>query len=125
MWINLVDMAKRETPAGDRGAAGKGEMAAEHYLPHLRAWRAYRKLTQARLAELAGCSQAFIAQLEKGTSDAPLGQVARIARALRITRMQLLFFAPGEDNIYEIVSGLPESDHAIAKRLLKSIKPPT
>jgi transcriptional regulator with XRE-family HTH domain len=123
MLINLVDMPKRTSPPVAREAPEDRE-ATEHYLPYLRAWRNYRKFTQARLAELAGCSQAFIAQLEKGTSDAPLGQVARIARALRITRMQLLFFAPGEDNIYEIVSELSESDLPIAKRLLKSINPP-
>jgi DNA-binding XRE family transcriptional regulator len=45
-------------------------------------WRKRRGLTQAKLAELVGVSQVFVAQMESGKRDGSIAVLARLARAL-------------------------------------------
>lgn len=52
---------------------------------HLRAWREYRKLSQARLAEMAGTSANMIQYLESGERGLSLKWLRRLAPALQTT----------------------------------------
>ncbi|WIY70068.1 helix-turn-helix transcriptional regulator [Aquidulcibacter paucihalophilus] len=50
----------------------------------VRAWRRYRGLTIARLAEIAGLSAAYISQIETGTRAGTVETLGRIAAALTV-----------------------------------------
>lgn len=63
-------------------------MDQEH---HLRTARVRSGLTQAQLAELAGCSQADISKYEKGTRPSRLDVITKMAAALDITREDVIF----------------------------------
>ena len=53
-------------------------------------WRRRADLTQAQLAAKVGVSQAFLAQLERGTRTGPVGLHAKLARALGVRIEDLL-----------------------------------
>lgn len=50
----------------------------------VRAWRQYRGLTIARLAEVAGLSAAYLSQIETGTRAGTVETLGRIAFALAV-----------------------------------------
>ena len=75
----------------------KGESMAEklkYSLPHLREWRAQRVLTQRELAERSGVDRIAILRLETGKTQAIPATVAKLAKALGISREQLVREAP-------------------------------
>ena len=47
-------------------------------------------LSQYTLAEKAGISRDYLRDLEKGSSDPTVGMVTRLAKALKVTLMELL-----------------------------------
>lgn len=51
----------------------------------IREERQRARLTQERLAELAGCNETYIGQIERGEKDPSLNIVVRIANALGVT----------------------------------------
>ncbi len=61
----------------------------------LRKARLARKLTQEKLAELAGTSQAVITKIENGRSELPR-QLVHIAKALRVPPEWLLYGVIGQ-----------------------------
>lgn len=65
-------------------------------LVHLRAWRAYRLLSQDKLAKTAGVGKSTVIRLESGHTAANEVTVEKLARGLGITRDQLLNKRPGE-----------------------------
>jgi ribosome-binding protein aMBF1 (putative translation factor) len=87
------DRADEATAASARDRREKGE----EYLPSsfvdqllaganpLKAWREFRGLSQAELADAAGCHQAMVSHIEQGrrTGTAPL--LRRLADVLRIS----------------------------------------
>jgi transcriptional regulator with XRE-family HTH domain len=117
MLINLVDMV-RKSKAPDT------EATLVSKLPHLAAWRKYRKINQTTLARATGYTQGMISQWQRGKSDVPLGAVEKLARALDITPLQLIFFPPGEETIYDIWERLPPDERPRAMRLLKNLPDP-
>jgi transcriptional regulator with XRE-family HTH domain len=58
-------------------------------LPHLRAWREKRVMTQTELAERSGVSLSTIVRVEHGQA-AIVSTVRRLAEALKVTRDQLV-----------------------------------
>ena len=48
----------------------------------IKVFREYRKLTQARLAELAGVKAPYISELESGKKEGSVSVLKRIAQAL-------------------------------------------
>ena len=91
-WKAYQDLLKR---AGKQGAA-------ETWFPNevvkanargdslIKAWREYRGLTQAELAEAAAMKQPALARLENSTSIPRAATIARLATALGIEPAQLL-----------------------------------
>lgn len=63
---------------------------------HLRAWREYRKLTQAELAEKVGTNQNMIAYLESGDRALSAKWLRRLAPHLKTTPGHLLDHDPSE-----------------------------
>jgi transcriptional regulator with XRE-family HTH domain len=66
-------------------------------LPHLRSWRAWRELTMEGLAAKAGVTRGTIYNLESGQAAANPVTVFRLAKALMITRQQLIEEEPPEE----------------------------
>lgn len=62
-------------------------------LPHLRAWRRYRVLSQAELARRSRVSRNTISAAEAGASIR-IPNAARLARVLRVSREMLARVAP-------------------------------
>ena len=86
----------------------------------LRQFRAVTQppLTQARLAERAGLSPAYVSELESGTATRPSGQVLlALAKALGVTIADLLDAAP-EPPVSEISASL--RDFAAERRLIEA-----
>lgn len=61
---------------------------------HLQAWRAFRKMTQAELAEKTGTNQNMIAYLESGDRGLSAKWLRRLAPALKTTPGMLLDHDP-------------------------------
>lgn len=72
------------------------------YLPHLRAWRLHRALSQRELGELAKDADGkplhivTISRIESQRTPASWETINRLAKALRITRRQLIDSKPNE-----------------------------
>lgn len=88
-YQNLVDARDHEVAMRDIAAGAEtlseGEMDA--YLATatpLAFWRKRAGKTQAALAQAAGVSQAFLAQIETGRRSGTVGVLARIARELGV-----------------------------------------
>lgn len=56
----------------------------------IRETRMWRNLTQEKLAELTGIDRSTVQRIERGTSDAKVSQLLRIAQALNIHVTDLL-----------------------------------
>jgi transcriptional regulator with XRE-family HTH domain len=67
-------------------------------LQHLRAWREFRELSQADLAEASGVGKATIARLEGEKNEANGTTVNKLARGLVISRDMLLNEDPYNNN---------------------------
>jgi len=63
---------------------------------HLRAWREYRRLTQAQLATLVGTEGSVISLLESGDRGLSDKWLRRLAPALGTTSGHLLAYAPDQ-----------------------------
>lgn len=70
--------------------------SAREDLVHLRTWRAYRSMTLKELAEASGVSLMGVQRLESGHARANPVTVTKLARALGITRKQLIEQEPDE-----------------------------
>lgn len=92
---------------------------------HLRAWRAYRKLSQAELAERVGTSANMIGYLESGERGLSAKWLRRLAPALETTPGMLLDHDPAtlDNDILEIWAHAGEREKRqiseIAKTLLR------
>jgi transcriptional regulator with XRE-family HTH domain len=58
-------------------------------LPYLRAWRAWRALSQRELEEMSGVAKSTIIRIENG-APATTGTIAKLSKALDLTREQLM-----------------------------------
>ena len=77
-----------------RGAGGSVRSALMPPLPHLRAWRLHRGLTQDQLAERAGVQQSTVYRLEVLGLSAHRPTLRVLADALGITADELLAGPP-------------------------------
>ena len=62
----------------------------EQGLSLIAAWRKYRQLTQAELAERLGISQPAVAQIEEGGAPLKRQTLVKVAAALDVTVAQLV-----------------------------------
>jgi transcriptional regulator with XRE-family HTH domain len=74
-----------------------GKIPSRVALKHLRSWRAYRELTLEKLADIAGMTSASISNLENEKAHANPVTVFKLAKALGISRKQLLEEEPTEE----------------------------
>jgi DNA-binding XRE family transcriptional regulator len=72
-------------------------------LPHLKAWRVYRLLSQAKLAETAGVGEMTIVRLER-RGEANEITIYKLAKALGITVQQILEEGPPEQTTIDIAA---------------------
>ncbi|SRR5579885_3254023 len=72
---------------------GKARVA----LPNLALWRAWRGMNGTELAKAAGLSRMTIFSLETGRAEANLVTVYKLARALGVSRKQLIEEEPPEE----------------------------
>jgi transcriptional regulator with XRE-family HTH domain len=63
-------------------------------LEYLRAWRVWKGYSQQELAELARVAKSTITQLELGRATANFVTVGKLAKALNLSREQLLHETP-------------------------------
>jgi transcriptional regulator with XRE-family HTH domain len=63
-------------------------------LPHLRAWRLARLLSQDEVADMTGIAKSTLSKLENGQSAANLVTVGKLAKAFGLTRQQLAYTEP-------------------------------
>lgn len=73
-------------------AVGEEELIPDYMVGQLldsenpiRVWREYRALTQAKLAQAAGISTAYLSQLESGKRVGTADVLSRIAQSLNVT----------------------------------------
>ena len=55
----------------------------------IRSYRTANKLSQEKLAELAGCHHSYIGQIERGEKNATIESIEKIARALNVSLSKL------------------------------------
>lgn len=91
---------------------------------HLRAWREYRGLTQAELAEKVGTTDNVISLLESGGRRLSDKWLYKLAPALNTRPGFLLEFAPEDADlaILEAITDVAPDRKAEAVRLLKVFK---
>ena len=91
---------------------------------HLRAWREYRGLTQAQLADLIDTTDNVISLLESGGRRLSDKWLYKLAPALRTRPGFLLEFAPEDADlsILEAITDLPPNRRDEAVRLLRVFK---
>lgn len=98
--------------------------AAKPSANHLRAWREYRGLTQAQLAELVDTTDNVISMLESGDRQLSPKWLNRLAPALKTRPGFLLEFAPeaADLSILEAIVDVPENRKAEALSILRVFK---
>ena len=74
-------------------------------LPHLEEWRLSRAMSQQKLAELSGVSRGAIGDAEQGGNMRALN-VGKIAAALHITPVMLIYRRPAEEPIEALARSL-------------------
>jgi transcriptional regulator with XRE-family HTH domain len=89
---------------------------------HLRAWREYRRLTQADLAEAVGTSDAVISLIEAGARGLSDKWLRRLAPALNTTPGHLLDHDPNEVSveILDIWATVPAESRGHALEVLRT-----
>ncbi len=60
------------------------------FIARLKALRRQQGLTQTALAQRAGITREFLARLEKGVQDPTLRTMTKLAKALKVTVVELL-----------------------------------
>jgi transcriptional regulator with XRE-family HTH domain len=92
----------------------------------LRAWREYRGLTQARLAEAVDTTGAVISLLEAGERGLSDKWLRRLAPVLGTTPGNLLDMDPHDvdHDIFEIINSMPKEMQEQAKSVLKALRGP-
>ncbi|MHB8529689.1 MAG: helix-turn-helix domain-containing protein [Caulobacteraceae bacterium] len=90
---------------------------------HLRAWREFRHLTQAKLAEAIGTSGAVISLLESGDRALAPKWLNRIAPVLNTRPGHLLEYDPNEmpTDILDIWAEIPEDRRLQAREVLRAL----
>ena len=81
--IEAIDQALREDRSGD-SIPGEIVSAIINGILPLRAWRLYRKLTLASLAERAGISSSYLSQIENGKKPGTPDIYRRLAAVLGV-----------------------------------------
>lgn len=92
----------------------------------LRAWREYRGMTQAKLAEAVDTTGAVISLLEAGERGLSDKWLRRLAPVLGTTPGNLLDMDPKDvdHDIFEIINSMPKEMQEQAKSVLKALRGP-
>jgi transcriptional regulator with XRE-family HTH domain len=98
--------------------------AAKPSVNHLRAWREYRGLTQAQLAEMVDTTDNVISMLESGDRQLSPKWLERLADALRTKPGFLYQFSPEDADlsILEAILEVPKDRKAEALQILRVFK---
>jgi transcriptional regulator with XRE-family HTH domain len=90
---------------------------------HIKAWRKFRGLTQAQLADQLKIAQGSLSDLENAQFDYVQSTLERIAQALRCEPSDLIGRPPdGSDTFRELIRGMDERAQKRALALLKALK---
>ena len=68
----------------------------------IRSYRTEKKLSQEKLAELAGCHCTYIGQIERGEKNATIESIEKIASALNVSLSKLFENLGGQDSTRSI-----------------------
>lgn len=83
-------------------------------MENLKRLRQAKGLNQTQLAEAAGCNQATVSKLERGSGNPTLTLIARIARALDVAPVELFSYTEAEQRYLEAFkSASPEKQRAV------------
>lgn len=98
--------------------------AAKPSVNHLRAWREYRRLTQAQLADLIDTTDNVISMLESGDRQLSPKWLNKLAGALKTRPGFLLEFAPEDADlsILEAIVDVPADRKGEALQILRVFK---
>ena len=99
-------------------------MAKSQERNHLRAWRDFREMTQAQLAEAVGTTGAVISNLEVGERGLSDKWLRRLAPALGTTPGTLLDHAPTDlpADVLDVWTNIPEDRRAQALDVLRTFR---
>lgn len=91
---------------------------------HLRSWRRHRRMTQAKLGELAGTTANMISQLESGVRGLSDKWLLRLAPPLGTTPGALLDQPPSEADMEwaSTISGVKPGERAKIIAIIKALK---
>ena len=93
----------------------------------IRNYRTQKRLSQEKLAELAGCHPTYIGQLERGEKNATLESVEKIASAMDISLSELFdkLGKSGSNNIaakcYDLVASKNEAEQKQLYKMLQEM----
>ena len=93
----------------------------------IRNYRTQKRLSQEKLAELAGCHPTYIGQLERGEKNATLESVEKVASAMDISLSELFdkLGKSGSNNIaakcYDLVASKNEAEQKQLYKMLQEM----
>ena len=94
-----------------------------HRATHIKAWRKFRGLSQARLADRLGVTQSALSQLETGETAYVQPTLEAIADALQCAPADLIMRPPGAvDEIRDVLRDLGAEGQKRALAVIKALK---
>lgn len=104
------------------GCVAEEDMALQNTpMKNLRAIRKNRGLSQAQLAEAAGCTQGIISRIEKGEANPTLDMIENIARALRTTPVALFGLSELQQRVLDAIEAIPPDSQEAALIVLEAM----
>jgi transcriptional regulator with XRE-family HTH domain len=90
-------------------------------MKNLREIRKARGLSQAQLAEMAGCNQATIAKIERGDANPTLSMIEDIAKALKVSPVVLFGVPDLQARAIKALEALPPERREAALVVLEAM----
>ena len=97
----------------------------------IRRYRTERKLTQEKLAELAGCHPTYVGQVERGEKNTTIETIEKIANALDVPLSQLFEMVGGKQSetlnqyillFHEFIESKTEEEQKILFEIITEIE---
>ncbi|WP_434286273.1 helix-turn-helix domain-containing protein [Celeribacter sp. SCSIO 80788] len=95
--------------------------AQNRHMKNLKALRQKKGLSQVQLAEAAGCNQATIAKIERGTANPTLHVIEGIAAALKVSPAVLFGIPELQQRAIVVLESLPPDKREAALLVLESM----
>jgi DNA-binding XRE family transcriptional regulator len=99
IWYTERDeICSSSVESEQQGMVLMAEQVRGRPLPHLKAWRINKLMTQAQLIEKSGVARATVVRAERGSESVSFANIRKLAEALGITTDELLHADPEAKN---------------------------